>query len=231
MTDSVVVRRLGRSLAFDGAVVLAGIVVFALSASAAHASGLSLVLTFVAVPLVALMARYPLVLQRAGGDIEIGFDSAMVVVLALLVPAPEAVTIWGLGVILAQSTLRKSWSSRVFNVGLGLLLGWVAVTVMHLFAPLNLTEPREMLAVGVGAVTYFVADYVLTGASLAIETRSWLGSVGHDVSVPLSAAIFVGVDSLGYVGALLARHYPWSVPLLAMPLITLLYAARAYKQA
>ncbi|MDQ1380094.1 MAG: hypothetical protein QOJ71_813 [Actinomycetota bacterium] len=225
------VRRSGRSVAFDGGVVLAGLVAFGSSASSARSAGLSVILTAVAVPLIALMARYPVVLQRAAGDIEIGFDSAMLVVLAVLVPAAEAVTIWGLGVFLAQLTLRKSWSSRIFNVGIGLLLGWLAVFVMHLFGPLNRAHPREMLAVAVGAATYFIADYVMTAASLAIETGGRLGAVGHDVSVPLSAAIFVGVDSLGYVAALLARLYPWSLPLLAMPLVTLLYAARAYKQA
>jgi diguanylate cyclase (GGDEF)-like protein len=230
MTDSVVVRRSVRSVAFDGAVVVSGGLAFVVAA--AHALGsLPVSLTAAAVPLTALMARYPVVLARAGGDIEIGFDSAMLVVLALLVPTGPAVTIWGLGVLLAQLTLRKSWSSRVFNVGLGLLIGWLALAVMHLFGPLDRTQPRVLLAVGVGAATYFVADYLLTGASLAIETSSWRGAVSHDVSVPVSAAIFIGVDSLGFVAAMLARSSPWSLPLLATPLVTLLYAARAYKQA
>ena len=231
MADSVVAPRPGRSIAFDASVVLVGLALLSASALEARRHGLSLLLTAVAVPLIALMARYPVVLERAGGDIEIGFDSAMLVVLALLTPAPEAVTIWGLGVLLAQLTLRKSWSSRVFNVGIGLMLGWLAVWVMHLFGPLSQAHPRQMLAVAVGAATYFVADYVVTGVSLAIERSTWAGAVSHDVSVPLSAAIFVGVDSLGYVAAILARGYPWALPLLAMPLVTLLYAARAYKQA
>ncbi|MDQ1563071.1 MAG: hypothetical protein QOI14_22, partial [Actinomycetota bacterium] len=73
------VRRSGRSVAFDGGVVLAGLVAFGSSASSARSAGLSVILTAVAVPLIALMARYPVVLQRAAGDIEIGFDSAMLV--------------------------------------------------------------------------------------------------------------------------------------------------------
>ena len=233
MTDSVLARRPPRSIAFDAAVVIAGLVAFVASAVVATSGsgGLSVTLVLIAVPLIALMARYPIVLQRAGGDIEIGFDSAMLVVLALLVPPAEAVTIWGLGVVLAQSTLRKALSSRVFNVGLGLLLGWLAVTVMHSLGPLDMARPREIAAVGLGAAVYFVADYLLTAASLALETGSWAGAVGHDVSVPLSAAIFVGVDSLGYVAALLARTYPWSLPLLLTPMLTLLYAAHAYRHA
>ena len=47
------------------------------------------------VPVIFLMSRFPLVLNRASGGIEVGFDSAVLVFLACVGNVTSALAIWG----------------------------------------------------------------------------------------------------------------------------------------
>ncbi len=47
----------------------------------------------IAIPLVCLVSAFPLVLLRPGGDVEIGFDAAVLIGLGLLLPHPQAMVI------------------------------------------------------------------------------------------------------------------------------------------
>ena len=60
--------------------------------------------------------------------IEVGFDSAVLVFLACYTDPASALVIWSAGETLSQITRTKRPDIRIFNVGLGYLSGFVAVS-------------------------------------------------------------------------------------------------------
>ena len=97
------------------------------------------------------MSRFPLVLNRPTGGIEVGFDSAVLVFLACYQDPASALVIWCFGQTLSQITRTKRPDIRVFNVGLGFLSGFVAVSVMLSISPLREPYVKQLLAVGSAA--------------------------------------------------------------------------------
>ena len=78
-------------------------------------------------PIAALMSRFPLVLNRSSSGIEVGFDSAVLVFLVCFHGGAGALGIWAVGQALSQVNRTKRTDVRMFNVGLGILSGFVAV--------------------------------------------------------------------------------------------------------
>lgn len=185
--------------------------------------------TFVLViPLIALMARFPLQLSRAGVGIEVGFESAALVALAVQGDGHGALAIWAVGQTLAQMTKRKRVDVRLFNTALTILCGSAAVAVMRAIDPLGRTSLTELAAVGAGCTVFFIVDYLISGASVAVEERTSIVEQLRYSNGLLAGLAFVGIDSLGYLAALVARALPdWASALLIVPLATILVASRA----
>ena len=99
-------------------------------------------------PIIAVMSRFPLVLNRPTGGIEVGFDSAVLVFLACYQDPASALVIWCFGQTLSQITRTKRPDIRIFNVGLGFLSGFVAVSVMLSISQLREPSVKQLLAVG-----------------------------------------------------------------------------------
>jgi diguanylate cyclase (GGDEF)-like protein len=120
---------------------------------------------------------------------------------------------------------------RLFNVALLVVNGQVMLSLMRMIAPLDRTSPRELLAVVAGAATYFALDLVLTGISIALESRQSLWQAIRDNNIWLPLACFIGINSLGYLAVILEREVAsWSLLLLVAPVLTMLVAARAVAQ-
>ncbi|HEX3005164.1 MAG TPA: EAL domain-containing protein [Angustibacter sp.] len=182
----------------------------------------------VGVPLIALMARFPLQLSRAGVGIEVGFESAVLVALVVQGQAWGALAVWAAGQTLAQVTKRKRVDVRLFNASLTVLCGSAAVGVMYAIDPLGRTSVTELAAVGAGCTVFFVVDYVISAASVAFEERTSLAEQLRYSNGLIAGLAFVGIDSLGYLAALVARTLPgWANALLIVPLATILVASRA----
>ena len=76
------------SRVFDGAVLGAGAVVLAAATVQLLDEGVSLEwLHLLSVPLIILIARFPLLLDRGDGGMEIGFDSRLLIFLLCTLPA------------------------------------------------------------------------------------------------------------------------------------------------
>jgi diguanylate cyclase (GGDEF)-like protein len=196
------------------------------------AEGAPLGLGLIAVPLVYLVSLYPLVLLRSGGDVEIGFDAAVLVGLGLLVPHPRALVIWTIAGIVSQGLSKKRLWARVFNVGLVTLVGSAALATMSAVDGIGKTGGRELLAVFAGATVYFLADWLITGISLALESNQPLDRLLFDRDLPVSLVWFLGITSIGYLAVLLPRDLPiWTVALLTVPTVAMLVAARAVRRA
>jgi diguanylate cyclase (GGDEF)-like protein len=220
------------SWAFDGAVVASGASVGLLAVVGMLATE-RLDLKFwvgllAGAPIIAVMSRFPLVLNRATGGIEVGFESAVLVFLACSEDPASALVIWCVGQTMCQITRTKRPDIRVFNVGLGYLSGFAAVATMLSISPLREPNQKQLVAVGVGCAVYFIVDFLASAISLAIEDGTPITREVAQANVLAALGVFVAIDSLGYLAALVVRELPpYASALLAVPAVTILVAARA----
>jgi diguanylate cyclase (GGDEF)-like protein len=179
-------------------------------------------------PVTALMSRFPLVLNRSSSGIEVGFDSAVLVFLVCFHGGAGALGIWAVGQTLSQVSKTKRTDVRLFNVGLGILSGFVAVAVMRWVGDLGASTLRELSAVALGCAAFFLFDYLVSAVSLALEDRTPLRGELRQSTGLAALGVFVAIDSLGYLAALVQRSLPsWAILLLAVPVFTILVATRA----
>lgn len=188
-------------------------------------------LLLLSVPVVAAVCRYPLWLDTKSGTIEIGLDCAVLVFLAGQANAEAATLIWVIATVIVQMTMHKSLRSRLFNTALCSLAGLLALQVMSLIDPLTTSSPRELLGVAAGCIVYFAVDFVVTGVYLALLSGNGLRHALLDPSVPLAMAAFLGVCALGYVATVLWRNDRFALPLVAPPMLGLMFAVRAFSRA
>ena len=180
------------------------------------------------VPVIMLVARFPMVLDGDDGGIEIGFDSTVLMFLLCTLDARAAFAVWGLGVVATQLVSGKRPSAKVFNVGVGILAGGASALALHFVRGSETGTPRELFAMIVAASAYFFVDYVFSAITLSIDSGTPVG--GHLVQAGtwLAVACFVPFDLLGYLAAVVLRSNPWwMLSLLVVPLVTLLIATRA----
>ena len=214
---------------FDLAVLCAGLVAVVVAAVRMGEPSLRFDgLELLCVPLIVFIARFPLVLDRGNGGIEVGFDSAVLMFLLSTVPPEESVLLWTLGVLVTQLISGKRTPIKVFNFGVGTLGGAAAAVLFTVVRGDEIGTPVELLAVTLAAATYFAIDFLVSAVSLSLEDRS---PVTHELFQPgalIAVACVVPFDSLGYLGAVVVRDLPWwTLILLAVPLVTLLIATRA----
>jgi diguanylate cyclase (GGDEF)-like protein len=209
-----------RSWPFDLSLCLLGLGLLAWSVPAAWDGRWDIGLAaLLGVPLVVLVARFPMVLDNQDGGIEIGFDSLVLIYLLCTFDARPALVVWGLGVLATQLTSGKRPSAKVFNIGVGTLGGAVAAGALHFIRGDAIGTPRELAAVVAAAAAYFFVDYVLSAISLSIDARTSVRRQLVQPGIWLAAAVFVPLE---------LRSYPsWTLVLLAVPLATLLINTRA----
>src|SRR6476661_7638411 len=213
------------------AVLAVGLVVFAgaVMESAQDGFGWDLgIATVIAVPLIAVVARFPMILDSGSGAIEVGFDSSILIFLLCTLDTSEALVAWSIAVAVTQTTTHKTANVKCFNIGLGVVAGGLAAAVYAVGSDGAIGTPRELVAILVAAAVYFLTDYVLSGFSVSIGAQSRLSRELMQRGTLLAIACFVPLDSLGYLGAVVERATPWwTLSLLAVPLVTLLIATRA----
>ena len=127
-------------------------------------------LGLIAIPIVMVVSVFPLVLLRPGGDVEIGFDAAVLVALGVVLPHAQALVIWSIAGILSQVLSSKRLWARMFNAALVVLVGGLTLVTMSRVGGLGHTSAHELLAVLAGAAMYFTADWLITGLSLSLES-------------------------------------------------------------
>jgi diguanylate cyclase (GGDEF)-like protein len=220
-----------RSSWFDLGVFVAGLLVAGYCALIVMRDGsTSSPLVLLSIPLVMVVARFPMVLDRGEGGLEVGFDSAILMFLLCQVRVEETLLLWSVSVLATQLPSARRLMAKLFNVGVGILGGGVAalvfVSVRGGFADRG--QWPELLAVGLAATCYFSTDFLLSALSVAVETRTPLRTYVLQRGTLLAVSFFVPFDSLGYLGAVVVRSTPnGTILLLAVPLVTLLVATRA----
>ncbi|MBI1379193.1 MAG: EAL domain-containing protein [Frankiales bacterium] len=183
------------------------------------------------VGVVVVMSRFPLVIAHGSGNVVIGFDPAVLVFLSLALPPVEAFALWAVSATIANATQRKSWRSRIFNVGITILGGAVFMAIVTAAGVRGGDLGAQLVAVMVACAVYFTVDLLVTAGSLALEGDVSLGSLLRWSSVSLGLATFVSVDTLGFLAWLLVAQYPsWTLLLLVVPVGTILVAVRSVSE-
>jgi diguanylate cyclase (GGDEF)-like protein len=217
-----------QSRVFDALVLIFGLALGIFVCVQTVASGEGFGRALLCVPLVVLIARFPMLLDRDGGGLEVGFDSCVLMFLLCSVQPHVALAVWSIAVVATQLTNGKRLGPRLFNVGVGVLGGAVAAVTVARVRGDAFGAPRELLAVALAAVAYFAVDFVVSACSVALEQRGSFVDEFRQPGTMLAVACFVPFDCLGYLGAVVSRTTPWwTWGLLAVPLMTLLVATRA----
>lgn len=214
------------SRVFDRTVMAVGVLVALMSATISIADGLELPWPiWLSVPLIALIAWFPLALERPSGAIQIGFDSCVLAFLVSLLEPHDAMLLWSAGAFLAQVPSDGRRVAKIFNLGVMLIAGAAAIALVDVLRGDARGTPLELAAVAVACAVYFLIDYALSEVSIALEERVPMHRQLRQPDVAIALACIVAVDSLGYLAALVVRSLPvWSIALLAVPIITLLVA-------
>ena len=218
------------SWTFDVAVMVAGALLGAIGLVGmfGHLDSHWIVALLVGPPLIVVMARFPLVLSRSSTGIEVGFESAVLVFLASYDGGQGALAVWFVGQVLSQATTAKRADIRIFNIGVGTVAGTAALLVMNAVGPLGVTSVRELAAVGLGCAVFFGIDYSASALSIALEDHTSVPHAFRQSAALAALGVFVAIDSLGYLAALVVRHLPgWPGTLLVVPMVTILVATRA----
>ncbi len=163
----------------------------------------------VCVPLIVIIAKFPMVLDSGEGGIEVGFDSSILMFLLCTLDSPyEALLIWSLGVLVTQITTDKRPAVKLFNIGVG-ILGGGGRRGGRRPGPRpdgEGTLPRAARrGPGGGAATSPPTSCSPRSRS---PSRPTPRSAGHLVQrgTLFAIACFVPFDSLGYLGAVVARE-------------------------
>jgi diguanylate cyclase (GGDEF)-like protein len=218
-----------RSRWFDLGVFALGMSLFAYSTASVFGDSSAIASpVLLAIPLIVVIAKFPMVLDNGDGSIEVGFDSSILMFLLCTLAPHEALVIWSLGVLVTQVTTEKRIQVKLFNIGAGIIGGSVSAGVMHQVRGGQIGTPRELVAVSLAAAAYFLVDFLVSAVSVAIESDTPLRPHLQQRGTVIAVACFVPFDSLGYLGAVVLRATPWwTLLLLVVPLATLLVATRA----
>ena len=219
-----------RSWRFDLGLCVLGLALLAWSLPVARAGGWEVgVAALICVPLVVVVARFPMVLDSEDGGIEIGFDSIVLMYLLCTFDARRRARRVG--------ARRHGHPADLRQAGVGLRL-------QHRRRHPRRRQRRRVAAPGARVrrrarrgswwpssrppAAYFFLDYVSRPSRSPSTPRHPVR--GHLVQPGtwLAVACFVPFDLLGYLAAVVLRSSPWwTLVLLVVPLVTLLLATRA----
>src|SRR5512141_2749633 len=109
-----------RSRLFDCGVFAVGLLLVAWATVDLVRNGVTMSgVELLAIPLIVIIAKFPMVLDSGEGGIEVGFESSILMfLLCMLTLGPlEAMVIWSLGVLITQLTTDKRPMAKMFNIG------------------------------------------------------------------------------------------------------------------
>ena len=186
---------------------------------------------WLALPVIVLAGHRPLVLPTArSSSLVIGLDAALLVLLGLSLPLRQALVVWAVAIVAGELSTRRSLDTRLFNAGVCVLCGALALGILSAVPPGERTAPTGLLGTVMAAGVYFGADYLWSAVSVALAQRASLRETLQAGGLLLALACFLAVNSLGFVAAVVLRAEPWAVGLLAIPFVSLLLATHSWSE-
>ncbi|HHY48065.1 MAG TPA: HD-GYP domain-containing protein [Firmicutes bacterium] len=174
----------------------------------------------VAVPFlapVALIAAVHNLQVRLSLDSKISVSAALMVMLLLIYPASEAVSVIGLAVVAANLVLGRKLQNIIFNAGQHLVMGSVAALLAgHANFPFGTFE--SMAHMSLVGLAFMALNFVLVAAivslHLGLPFRQQFMHIIRSCWIQYGCLVLLGV-----LGAVLFHHSPAATLLLAIPLI------------
>ncbi|HEX3908647.1 MAG TPA: hypothetical protein VHW92_12030, partial [Mycobacteriales bacterium] len=175
-----------------------------------HPHGLPITTIVVAIAIVAI-SHVPMRLPSQAGTIEISFAPAALVYVSLFTSLSGASVLWlAATAVMFLSERSKPITDRVFNVGCVSLSGVVLLSIVSLHH--GLLAPETLLLVATGCAAFFLVDLFLTMVTLAVAQGISMPDVLQPVRIVIPLVCFIGIDTLGYLAALLDAAYPaWAM--------------------
>jgi diguanylate cyclase (GGDEF)-like protein len=160
---------------------------------------------------------------------EIYLDSAVLIVLALMVPADEAVVIFAVGQVLSLVALRVNVYNFLINSAMAVLGSSAALAVFGALRGAPGT-PREIGAVLATSATYALITLLVTAGGACNRGMSVRSGLRRTFRVSVTVGALV-IDSLGYLAAVLERTSVWALVLMAGPVALLTVTSRVLHRA
>jgi diguanylate cyclase (GGDEF)-like protein len=179
--------------------------------------------------LVMVMAQFPLALVQPWGEVVIGFEAPALVFLTLTTSPGQALTLWAVAQLFSQGTSSKPLRHKIFNIGITGVSASALVGILT--ASRSVAHPNTAAELGftlAACAAFFLIDLLATALSLSLEMSGKPRAAIRWRALPLPLLCFVGIDTLGYLAALLQRGEPrWTLALLLVPVGTILVAVRS----
>lgn len=231
------------SRAFDAAVSVGGVLVAALALLAVVRTGDGVVEVVAAVAL-----AIPLILFLGYFEVSLGstlpspnepyvtFESAVLVFLACTVDLDVALLAWVAGQTVLNGSARISQQVRLFNIGLMICSGALALRVVSALGGVPgeeaLETGRTVATIAAGSLTYLVSMYAVLMTSVALESRiPLLEAIGVRPALRALGAL-CAINGIGLLSAILVAELPlWTLTLLLGPVVAVLLTTRALSRA
>ena len=181
-----------------------------------------------------LLTRFPLMVTGINTGILVPF--APVLLFFLLTSHADrpatALLAWCCTALASYLVDRRSWTSRMFNAGSSLLSALVATLVTVAVQPAHPVTPRHLLAVLLGAGSYYLVDALLSAVSIAVEHRRALSAELLHPGTLVGGVLFLVVASLGYLSAAVDLSMPgWVANLTVVPGAAVVVASWGWRTA
>jgi diguanylate cyclase (GGDEF)-like protein len=230
-------RRPSASALVDTAVFVLGLGVLAgalLSWRAAGSDPDLLAALAVCLPAGWLLTRFPLMVTGLNTGILVPFAPVLLFFLLTAHSAQPATALlaWCCTALASYLVDRRAWTSRFFNAGSSLLSALVATLVTAAVQPAVPVTPRQLLAVLLGAGSYYLVDALLSAVSIAVEHRRALAAELLHPGTLVGGALFLVVASLGYLSAAVDLSMPgWVTNLTLVPGAAVVVASWGWRTA
>lgn len=179
---------------------------------------------FTVVPLIVVMSSTPLYLDRYDSWLVVGLESCVLVFLVMTVPWQVALAFWVIGVLLAQF-VPAGGRYKLFNASITIVCGGIATALILGLGRGAGVSANEVLAVWCGLTAFYVVDVAISVLSLDLEARHSGTSADRLAEIAVLYAIFLAVNTLGYVAVLVHRATPDWTLLLFLPLLAIILLA------
>ncbi len=225
-------QRTALSWVFDIVVINMGMAVVVLAvqalgdASFAHPYGWQV--AGISTLLIILTRKFGFSLIRRGPGVPINLDAAFLILLVLCIGLKSSLVVWVFAQALSAIMNSKDFDTRLLRFAISMVTGVCTLFTLSLMGNIKEASLAELLTVTVGFSVYYAVNYLLSTISTALHQRRAPHSTLNMGNGLRTALIFFGVNSLGYLAALVLRAYPgWVSFLMIGPLITILVASRA----
>jgi diguanylate cyclase (GGDEF)-like protein len=226
-------RLVDASVAVSGVAIATWALIAVLRGSSLDARVLATIV--LAIPVIGVLGLFEVSLGQAlpsPNEPYVTFESAVLIFMVCTVGLTVSLLTWVLGQFLVASMTKVSVPVRLFNFGLLVSSGGVALGVIRLLGGVDgngsLSAGQTVATLAAGTATFLVFMYLVLMVSIALESGISLRaaiSVRHGLH---ALAALAAAGGLGYLAALMNASLPgWTLVLLAGPVSAVLITSRA----